>query len=425
MTFSQDIRKTLALVWPLLAGMFMIMVGNGLQGTLLALRGQAEGFPISVIGVIMSLYFCGYLAGWYVVPRMIKSVGHVRVFAAFASLASTTILAQGLFVNPYSWICIRMISGLSFVGLFIVAESWLNNIATNKLRGQILSLYFFVVNGGFFAGQFLINLAPVENIDLFILVSVLVSLSFLPITLADKPSPGYEEPEHLPFKKLISISPFSVLGVVTSGFCGTAVLTLGPVYAQSLGFSTPKIALFIALFVLGCTLVPLFTGWLSDRIDRRKVIITMALIGLGSSVALIPLGPSLMLWLLIILLGGCVTSVHSISIAFMNDRLSTRQITSATAALILINGIAAFFAPTVSGVLMENIGPNSFFISIATVFGALSLFGIYRAFTGPEVDVEEQGEFHPIPQRSAPGIAHIHEETKKKVKSKAKAKAKS
>lgn len=409
MKASNEIRQTLLLVWPLLLAMFMIMVGNGLQGTLLSLRANAEGFPITVIGIIMSLYFCGYLIGWFVVPHMIKSVGHIRVFAGFASVASTTILIQGLFVDPYTWTAVRLLSGLSFVGLFIVAESWLNNIATNKLRGRILSSYFFVVNGGFFAGQFLINLAPVENISLFILVSILISLSLTPITLANKPSPGYEEPENLPFKKLISKSPFSVLGVSTSGFCGTAILTIGPVYAMSIGLPTSKIALFIALFVLGGTLIPLVTGWLSDQYDRRKIIIAMA----GSGIALCGLMTFMptLIWIPAFLLGGCITSIHSISIAFMNDRLSAKQMTSATASLILVNGIAAFFAPTVVGLLMDTVGTNSFFYTLIAMFTALFIFGIYRNYTGPEVIVENQGEFQAIPSRSGAAIGEIREKS--------------
>lgn len=395
------------LVWPLLAGMFMIMVGNGLQGTLLSLRAQADGFPVSIIGVVMSLYYCGYLVGWYIVPRMIRSVGHIRVFAAFASLASTTILVQGLFVDPYSWGFIRILSGISFVGLFIVAESWLNNIATNKLRGQILSGYFFVVNGGFFAGQFLLNLAPIEDISLFVLVSVLISLSLVPITLANKPSPGYEEPENLPFRDVIKVSPLAVAGVLLSGFTGAGLLSIGPIYAQSIGFESSRIALFIAMYVLGCGTIPLLTGWLSDRMDRRKMVIFLAFAGM-----LICVSSFLLPWLLLLnayLLGGAVSSIHSIAIAMMNDRLSHKQITSATASLILINGISSCVAPIILGVFLGISGTDSFFIIYALVFIALLCFGIYRNFTGKAIDVENQSEFHPIPTRASPSVGQISE----------------
>lgn len=397
------------LVWPLLVAMFMIMTGNGLQGTLLSLRGQAEGFPVSVIGIVMSLYYCGYVVGWYIVPHMIKSVGHIRVFAGFASLASSTILLQGLFVDPYSWCVLRILSGISFVGLFIVAESWLNNVATNKLRGQILSGYFFVVNGGFFAGQFLLNLAPITEIALFIMISILISLSLIPLTLANKPSPVYEEPENLPFRKVVSISPMAVAGVLLSGFAGAGLVSIGPVYALSIGLDSANVALFIAMYVLGCGTIPLLTGWLSDRMDRRSLVAIIALAGVGISASSL-LVPQFLL-LNTFLLGGAVSSIHSISIAMMNDRLSRKQITSATASLILINGMSACVSPILLGVFLGTVGTGTFFIVFGAVFAMLFSFGVYRSFVGDVIDIEKQREFQPIPTRTSPSVGQISDKT--------------
>ena len=402
------IRPTLLLVWPLLIGMFMIMVGNGLQGTLLSLRAELDGFSIAIIGIIMSMYYCGYLIGWGIVPRMIQSVGHIRVFAGFASLASTTILIQGLFIDPYIWSVVRFISGLSFVGLFIVAESWLNNIAPNRLRGQILSSYIFVVNGGLFGGQFLINLGSIETIGLFALISILISLSLMPVTLANKASPVFEEVEHLPFKKLLKTSPLAVICVFSCGFMNAGMLSIGPVYAQILGLQIAQISFLMAAYILGCATLPLIGGWVSDRLERRKVIIAVCLLGTAFSLWLAL--DIRFIYICAFLVGGTSTTVYSVGAAMMNDRLKTSQMTSATASLILINGIGACISPILLGTFLQAYGPVMFFGSFTVIFLATFAFGLYRNFTGPEISVEDQGEFQTIPARSGAGIAAIAEE---------------
>ena len=385
----------------------MIMVGNGLQGTLLALRADFEGISVLVIGLFMSMYYCGFLAGWSIVPKMIKSVGHIRVFAGFASLASTTILLEGLFVDPYVWSCVRFIGGLSFVGLFIVAESWLNDIAPNRSRGQILSAYIFVINAGLFIGQFLINLGSIVSMGLFVLISVLISLSLVPITLANKPSPGFSEVESLPFKKLVKISPYAVLCVFSCGFIKAGMLGIGPVYALSMGLEISEISILMAAYILGCAIIPLGIGWLSDHFDRRKVIIGTCFVGFIFSI-----------WILInaswiyacaLMVGGCSNAIYGVGAAMVNDRLKPSQMTSATASLILINGVGACVAPIILGFLMQTIGPITFFSAFALTFLLTFAFGLYRSMAGPGIEVESQGEFQAIPASSGAGIVAIAE----------------
>ncbi len=387
------------------------MVGNGLQGTLLSLRAEIDGFTLTVIGLMMSMYYIGYLAGWFFIPKMIQSVGHIRVFAAFASVASTTILIQGLFVDPYTWSFVRFISGLSFVGLFIVAESWLNNIAPNKQRGQILSIYFLVINGGLFTGQFLINIGSIETIGLFVLISVLISLSLLPITLANKPAPGFSEVENLPLKKLLSTSPLAVLCVFSCGVINAGMLAMGPVYAQGLGLSLSNISWLMALFVFGCGTIPLLGGWFSDRIDRRKVIIVTCCAGIAFA-ALATFNPGFV-YLCAFAVGGCSTAIYSVGVAMMNDRLKTSQMTSATASLILVNGIGSCLSPIMLGTLMSEFGLQVFFGTFTGIFVCAAAFGFYRNFTGPDVVVEKQGDFQAIPLRSGPNVAAMTEPKQK------------
>ena len=408
MKVFKETFSTIYLAWPLLVGMLIIMIGSGLQGTLLSLRAGVEGFPVFVIGMVMSLYYCGYFAGWYIVPNMIRTVGYIRVFAGFASLASTTILLQGLFVDPYSWSVVRILSGLSFVGLFIVAEGWLNDIATNEMRGRILSQYIFVTYAGLFIGQFLINLAPVENISLFILVSVLISMSIIPITLANKASPGFEETEHLPLMKLIKTSPYAVASVSLSGFVGAAVLAMGPVYAKGINFNISQVSVFMALYILGSAIIPLITGWFSDKVDRRKMIIFIALLGFISAI-ITTLFPKAVL-IGIFLIGGCGLSVYSIGAALMNDRLKPSQRTSATASLILLSGVSACISPIIIGFSMQFAGPHIFFPVFSCTFLMLFAFGVHRSYVGPEINIDDQVDYQTLPKRGTPEIVQLSED---------------
>lgn len=398
---NREVSSTLSLVWPLLASMFLIMVGGGLQGTLLSLRGKLEGFPSGIIGLVMALYYFGFALGWFIVPNMIRSVGHIRVFAGFASMASTTILIQGLFVDPWLWGVVRLITGLSFVSLFIVAESWLNDIAPNRVRGQVLSAYFFTINGGLFCGQFLLNLAPIDGISLFILISILLSFSLVPITLANRASPGYEEPEKLPLSKLFRKSPLSIYSVMLSGFAGAAIVALGPIYAEMIGYDAKDIALFVAIYVLGSSTIPLVTGKLSDSIDRRLILVLSACVGALLCLTLF-LMPHYMMWGLFGI-GGVVAAIYATAIAMMNDRIKQSQITSATASLILLNGMSACFSPIILGFVLQYVGTDPFFVTLGCLFALMFVYGLYRSYVGPEIDVEDQGDFQPIPS-AAGGI---------------------
>lgn len=405
---SKEIKQTLMLAWPLFAGLGMIMMGNGLQGTLLGLRASIEGFPTFATGIIMSLYYFGFVLGCYFVPKMILNVGHIRVFAALASMASTTILLHGVFVDPWIWGAVRVFSGLSFAGLFIVSESWLNSIATNKLRGQIFGFYLLVVNGGLFAGQFLINLGSLENIGLFILISILVSLSMMPITLANKPSPGYEEPETLPLRRLIKSSQLSLASVFASGFCSGSFLGIGAVYAINAGYENQFVALFMALFILGGAIIPLALGYISDQMDRRKAIICIAAMGVISALCIFSF-PAYVLFFVFIF-GGAVTSAYSVGLAYMNDNIKPSQALSASTSLIFISGIGAIIGPLLTGFAMDMIGTISYFMFFTVVFAGLCAFGIYRAYKGDRIDVEDQGEFIPVPTRSSPAVVQITED---------------
>ncbi len=401
---NKDFKQTLLLAWPLFLGLSMIMTGNGLQGTLLGLKATYVGFSASTTGIVMSMYYVGFLVGCYVVPKMISSVGHIRVFASLASIASTTILMHGVFLDPWLWGVVRILSGISFAGLFIVAESWLNSIATNALRAQVFGFYLFVLHSGHFIGQFLVNIGTLESMGLFVLVSVLISLSMLPLTLVNNPAPGYTAPEKLPLRELIKSSPLSLSSVFVSGFCSGTIFGIGAVYTAHIGYSRVDTSIFMATYILGSALIPLSIGWISDKIDRRKALIVLSL-GAALSAFAVPISP--IQFPFIFLLGGLITSIYSIGLAYMNDSLRPGQAVSASTSLILLNGLGATMGPLISGFLMDYIAPTAFFYGFSIILLCLCAFGIYRAQVGRKIIIAEQTAYTPIPPRASPTIMQV------------------
>ncbi|MGH1378162.1 MAG: MFS transporter [Alphaproteobacteria bacterium] len=401
--------KRLIVVWPLLFGIFILCISNGLQGTLLGLRASSEGFPVAITGIIMSMYYAGFLIGCQYIPKMISSVGHIRVFAALASMASTTILLHGLFVNPWLWIPIRLLTGFCFSGLFIIAESWLNKIANKEQRGTIFSAYVSIVYAGLFAGQFLINSAPLTKIDLFIMVSILISIALAPITLTNKRTPGYQKPETVSFRKIMSISPLSMAGVFVSGLCGGTMISLGPVYASASGMPNSETAIFMAVYILGNAVLPIFMGALSDKIDRRKVIKLATIIAIICS-TLITVYTHY--YILIFLLGGMMTSIYSVSITHMNDQIKKSQIVSVSRSLILFNSLGATIGPIVGGGLLSVVGSQGFFIMFAAYTAILLVIALYRSIVGEKI--ERKRNFVHLPAQFAPSIFRLKEKPPEK-----------
>ena len=269
----QDLRAS----WALLVGVGFIMLGNGLQNTLLGLRATMEGFPIFTTGIMMSGYFVGIFVGSILAPRLVQRVGHIRVFAALASMASIAILVHGLYIHPITWTLMRLLTGLSYAGLFVVSESWLNDRAGNETRGRILSIYMVIMTLGLGGGQFLLNLSSPLNIDLFILISIIVSFGLIPMLLTARPAPAFDTARPMSLVELYRTSP---LAVVSSGLTGAAhgtIFGLGAVYAhQSIG-GIDLIPWFIASFLIGGLLFQWPIGWVSDRVDRRIALLACPL----------------------------------------------------------------------------------------------------------------------------------------------------
>jgi MFS family permease len=371
--------RVLATAWPLLAGVLLLMVGNGVQGSLLGIRGTLEAFSTLELSVVMSAYFLGFLLGSWRAPAMIRRVGHVRVFAALGSLISAVLVLYPMLVEWQIWALMRVVIGFGFAGIYITAESWLNNTATNETRGQALSAYMIVQMLGIVASQGLLAAGDPFGYDLFLIPSILVSLAFLPILLADTPAPTFDSTARLGFVELFRISPLGCVGMLISGGVFSAMFGMASVWGTLSLLTVGQIALFTTFLYVGGLLLQYPVGWLSDRRDRRSImlwlsVIAAAVLGLAAAVAL----PFWALLGVAAVVGGITYPMYSLLIAYTNDFLSKEQMAAASAGLIFLNGVGAIFGPLVVGWLMGVVGTRGFFLYMAVLYAAQAAYTVWR-----------------------------------------------
>ncbi len=375
--------------------MGVLMLGAGLQSTLLGLRATLEGFPTPVTGVVMSCYYVGYLLGTTGAPVLLQKVGHVRVFAAMASIASVAVLAQGAFVSPIPWALMRLISGVCFAGIYVVAESWLNDRANRANRGRLLAIYMLVLYIGLGGAQFLLIISNPRTQDPFMLVAVLISLALVPIVVSARQTPERHVPKRVHYRDLYRNSPLGVVAVSVSGLISSIIFSMGPVYARLTGLSTSGVATFMAVSILAAVLTQYPVGRLSDRIDRRTVIAavcTLATIVAGSIVAIGDLPRGVFL-LLSAAFSGFALTLYSLAVSHVNDKLAPEQMVAASSALLLLNGSAAAIGPVLAGSLMAGFGTGAYFAALATLTGMLTIYDLWRKVRNRPVPAEQKGVF--------------------------------
>ncbi len=398
--------------WALFIGIAFIMLAQGLQGTLLPLRATMEGFSTSLTGIIMSGYFVGVMVGSIYAPKLVQRVGHIRVFAALASLASITILVHSLFVNVWTWTLMRLVTGVSFAGLYVVAESWINDRATNENRGQVLSLYTLIVFSSMGLGQLLLNMSDPRGVELFVLTSILVSVALIPILLTARPAPTYEWSERVSVATLFRITPFGVFATIATGLAHGSLFSMGAVFGQLSGMNVAQISWFMAAFLLGGLLFQWPIGRFSDRFDRRRLLIMLG--GFGFVIAMsaiwVPVSNITVLIFLAVLLGGTALPLYSMCIAATNDRLAPEQMVGASGSLVLASGIGLSFGPLCASTLMNALGPRGYFVSLALPFIAIVLFGIYRIIKRASAPADGHVPYIAAAQGESPvGIALVAE----------------
>ena len=379
--------------WAMFLGLGLIMTASGLQATLLGVRAGREGFATEVTGLIMSGYFAGFLVGSVAVPRLVAQVGHVRVFAALASLLSTAVLVHAVLVEPATWFLMRLLTGFASAGLYIVAESWLNDRSPNESRGQVLSLYMIVVLGSLGIGQLLMNLADPDGYVLFIGASILLSLALVPLLLTAGAAPDFTAPKRLGLRALYRISPLGVIACFGIGLLQSMLWGLSAVYAEGAGFSIAQISLYVGAIFLGGIVLQWPVGRLSDRYDRRSVMtgVLLSLALLAAPAALLgPLTFHSEVWA-IGLIGGLGMTCYSVAIAYVNDWLEPEQMVAASAGLYFVYGIGATLGPFGASWVMAEIGPEGYYLSMATVAGVTALFALYRMTRRHALPIGEQG----------------------------------
>ena len=380
--------------WALFLGMGLIMLGNGLQATLIGLRASMEGFGTIVTGLVMSGYFLGLIAGCRIVPVIVGRVGHIRTFGALASLASVAILVQAIFVNPWIWWLMRLITGFSYAGLYIVAESWINDAADNRTRGKLLSFYMLISLGSLAGGQFLLNLFPPSGFELFILVSLLISLAVVPILVSVSRAPQFDALENISILQLYRVSPLGVFGMFVSGLTYGAFFGMGAVYASDIGLSVNDISLFMGSLILGGFLFQYPLGWMSDTFDPIRVILLSCMGGVVVSFAAMYYSPEgLLLYTVAAIVGGLSMPLYALCCVHINNYLTPTQMVAASGTLVLINAIGAAIGSPLTAFLMDIFGSKAFYGSIGGMLGVIGAFALWRYPQRSAVDTEEQGDF--------------------------------
>ncbi|KIC43038.1 major facilitator transporter [Ruegeria sp. ANG-R] len=405
--------QVLSSAWALLLGMGLLMVGNGLQGTLLGVRGEIEGFSTFEMSFVMSAYFVGFLGGSRLAPEMIRRVGHVRVFAALASFISAVMIMYPMLADPVAWSLGRVVIGFCFSGVYVTAESWLNNAANNENRGQALSLYMMVQMTGVVSAQALLLVGDPAGYETFVIASILVSVSFAPILLSISPTPAFDTTKPMTLRQLMETSPLGCVGMFLLGGIFSAQFGMSAVYGAQVGLSLVEISTFVAVFYIGAVVLQYPLGWMSDRMDRRLLIMLVAAVGGVGAVIGMMLGVTFtMLLVAAFMIGGMTSPLYSLLIAYTNDYLEYDDMSAASGGLVFINGLGAIAGPIITGWLMGAgvLGPQGFFLFIATLMFIMAAYAAYRMTQRVYKPVDETGTIAAIYPTSSPVALEVAQE---------------
>ncbi len=378
---DNPVLQSIRSVSSLLFSYGLLLVANGMFATLLGLRSKMEGFSTEVIGLVMSGFFIGLLIGGLYAVRAVAAVGHIRSFAAFASIMSVAVLTHVLIIDPFMWFGLRVAAGFCMAGMVMVTESWLNERATNQNRGRILSLYMMIHYLGSGVGQFVLNVADPARFQLFVIASIIYSLALVPILLTRANAPKPSSPQRMKFSDLYAISPLGVIATVLAGMANATVNSMGPVFAKENGLSVAGVSTFMACLILGGMVLQLPMGRLSDRLDRRTVLIIAALASLlGCAAIILAAGQPGPMWLFVAaaIYGGFCFAIYPIAAAQVNDMADPDRLIQVASGLLVAYGVGASIGPVISSQLMGRIGPSGMFMFNGAIAGGLALFAAWR-----------------------------------------------
>lgn len=387
-------KQVLSSSWALLLGIGLLMIGNGLQASLMGVRGTIEGFSTFELSLLTSAYFLGFLGGSRLAPEMIRRVGHVRVFAALGSFISAALILFPTVTEPWAWTLLRVVIGFCFSGVYVTAESWLNNAATNETRGQTLSMYMVVQMLGIVTAQGILALGEPSGFVIFVIPSVLVSIAFAPILLSISPTPAFGTTKPMNLPELFRSSPLTFTGMTIMGGVFAAIFGMSSIYASNIGMTLGQVSSFVAAFFVGPLVMQYPIGWVSDRMDRRQLIMIVAAIGgIAAFVGYLTSGSYTMLLVVAFVLGGTANPLYSLLIAYMNDFLEPDDMAAASGGLIFVNGVGAISGPLVTGWAMGAMGSDAFWLIIAVLMLAVTVYSAYRMTQRPSVPVDETASY--------------------------------
>jgi MFS family permease len=380
---------------PLLIAAGILLGGNGLQGTLIALRGAQEGFSPATIGFMGTAYFGGFLLGCVFITRIMKAVGHVRSFSALAAIASAGTLLLVLVIDPVMWSAMRFTTGFCFAGLFTVMESWLNSAAQNHDRARVLALYRMIDIGSVTGAQFMIPVFGPGGFTIFAIMSIMITLSLVPVSLGDRSNPAAPEDVKLDLARVWRISPLGSIGCVAVGLTNSAFRTLSPVYAEQIGMAVTDVVTFVSIGIIGGALIQYPLGHLSDLWDRRRVLLITTVGAMLAALALVFLaGTSVIVnFGLVFLFGSFAMPLFSLSAAHANYRAGKGEFVLINAALMLFYSFGAIGGPLIASFFMQRFGPQSLFIFCATIYAVFILIIAYRMQARAAVPASRRGRF--------------------------------
>ena len=386
----------------LFVGLGLLMIGNGLNGAVIGVRSASEGFGLTVSGIVMAGYFAGFLLSPSIIVPRIPTVGHIRVFAGLASTASSVVLVHSVSSDPVVWTLMRAVFGFCMAGLYVVVESWLSEMTTVRNRGRVMAVYMIVSMGGLGVGQSLIAIADPASFRLFVLSSVLVSMSLVPVTLAATTrAPTVRVPEPVSLRELVGWVPTGVIGSFASGSATGIVLGLGAVYSTAIGLSPGRTAFFLVAPTIGAIACQWPIGRLSDRVSRRSVILGVALVAASISATLMfvpeqsPIVPAMMIGL-----GGTLYPLYSLVVTYTLDWTPEGRSVGASGTLVRVNGAGALVGPLVTAPLMTAFGPTWFFWALTIAFTTIACYVTYRMLVKEAMPIDRQREFVPYPARA-------------------------
>jgi MFS family permease len=405
-------NKILRNSWALFLGMGFIMLAHGYQGSLLGVRAVQENFGLVATGFMMSGYYVGYFIGAKTIPGFILRVGHIRVFAAFASIASIVILMHSILIHPFTWFILRVVTGISMVSIYTIAESWLNDRSSNKNRGSVLSIYMIVLYGSMGIGMFFLNFSKPENFQPFILVSLFMSLALIPILLTKRKAPTFKKISSMSLRELYEVSPLGMVGSLFYGTAQSALFSLLAVYAASMNFTIFEISLVTFLLAISGAVAQFPIGKLSDKFDRRLVIVYTtfgaAFFALCAIVAsnqmYLPSGlatSKVWFFIFLILFSFCSLPMFAIIFAHTNDYIPKEKFVAAGAGLQFAFGLGAISGPFLCSVFMDVIGSNGYFVFLIIFHSIIGIFAIHRMRIRGSVE-NPDSQFVAMPQTITP-----------------------